>query len=230
MRRSYCSFAFVAVLWLSSLAQDKPRVFVQAQAPEGNGTGNGKRWGILGAKSAGNPQDDATEFGKYVEQDCKQVALTRERANSDYTVMLTRAAQKKNRDLRTAGQIQVTNRAGKSVGTNFLHTSGNAPKDACELIERDWNALLQGPERNGTGTAESELAPAVTKAPSLASRASVPVAGTEAITTRFQTSSSTSVATGGGSAAEDMGEAARRAKQHAACLKAARENPSITCK
>jgi len=200
-------------------AQEKPRVFVEGQAPIG---ASEKRLGILGWRPAGSPTD-AVDFGKVLEQDCPAIAVTTAKDDSDYTLTFTSTSSKKERDLRAGGQVRVANRAGKSVGTNFLHTSGNGAKDACRLIEADW----KHPQTQDSGAADAGVTAGVPQA----SASDLPIPGTVSVSPRLQTSSSTGVAAGGsGNAGQDLGEASRRAKQHAECLKLARENPNITCK
>lgn len=224
MKRRFGWLAFLVIFAVALPAQEKARVYVEGQASVST---SGKRLGILGSKS-GNPTDDAAEFGKMLEQDCSVVAFLPQKGDADYTITVTSASSKKDRDLRTSGQVRVANRAGKSVGTNFLRTSGNAVKDACKLIGADWERG-KAQESGAAATPGAALADGVAAAPSPDTGLILP--GTVAVTPRLQTSSSTGVAAGGnGNPGEDLGAASRRAKQHAECLKLARENPNITCK
>jgi phage I-like protein len=205
-------------------AQEKPKVFVQPQA--GAAGGSGKFLGMLGSKSGAEPQDQASELSKGLQMDCSSMQLSSEQASADYSIVLSMPANlsKKNRSVRANGQVQVANRAGRIIGTNFMHTSGNAVKDACELIDADW----QG--RGSVAPPDPVLVPGVTMPPE--SGASVPASGAATSTSAgLETGSHTSVAAGGSAVdGETMGAASRRARQHAACLKQAKENPSITCK
>ncbi len=213
--------AFLAMFAVGLPAQEKARVYVEGQASI---SASGKRLGILGSKSE-NPSEDAAEFGKMLEQDCSSVAVLPKKDDADYTLTVTSASSKKDRDLRASGQVRVANRAGKSVGTNFLQTSGNAAKDACELIEADWK---QGKAQASGAAPDTALVERVATPPAATDSA---VPGTVSVSPRLQTGSSTGVAAGGsGNAGEDLGAASRLAKQHAECLKLARQNPSITCK
>jgi hypothetical protein len=221
MRRSYWCVAFLSIFSLFVAAQDKPQVYVQAQA---SATGSGMRFAVLGSKAAGNPDQDGAEFGKIMEQDCSSVTVTSEKNTADYTITVTSNSTKRNRDLRKS-QVQVSRRDSKAVGTNYFHTSGDAVKDACELIATDWKN-----RDTAMGSGNSELTPGVTLPPRSTVDTPTPQPVDSPVSGRFQTGSSTGVAAGGSSAGEDLGDAARRAKQHAACLKLERENPSITCK
>ncbi len=216
------------VLIISSFilrAQDKPQVIVQV--PD-SASGSGNILGVLGSKSAGNSQDGGAEFGKYLQQDCAAVAVSAERAPIDYLITLT-PPEKKKGDLRSKSQVQIANRVGKVIGTNFLHTSGNAVKDACALIDADWKAHGKLPD-TAAPVAGSVLTPGAT-APPESGPAVVQPANTLSTSAGLETSSSTGVAAGGSAVdGGTMGDAAQRAKQHAACLKQARENPNISCK
>lgn len=192
-------------------------------------SGSGKVLGVLGSKSAGDSQDSAVEFGKYLQQDCATVAVSAERAPVDYIITLTPPEKKKD-GLRSKSQVQIANRAGKVIGTNFLHTSGNAVKDACALIDADWKAHGRIPD-TASPVSDSVLMPGVTAPPAPAPAVVIQPANTLSTSAGLETSSSTGVAAGGSAVdGGTMGDAARRAKQHAACLKQARENPNISCK
>ena len=228
MKRPFVCACFLILSSFILRAQDKPQVFVQVQGAA-NGSGSGKMLGVLAAKSAENSEGAAVEFGKDLGQDCAAAAIASDAKDVDYKITLT-PPEKKKSDLRSNSQVQIANRAGKVVGTNFMHTSGNAVKDACELIDADWKAHGRISATSAPAVGDAGLTPGVT-APPASAPAIISPAATLSTSAGLETSSSTGIATGGsGVDGESMGDAARRAKLHAACLKSARENPDIRCK
>lgn len=239
------SIGAVLVLGCSCIlsAQDKPRVFVQGKGSEnvtssGSG-GGGAHWGVWGSNSTVDSHDEAMEVTKDLQKNCGGVAVTLNQTNADYTVMLNRESKKNRGLLRTNSQVQVANKIGDVLGTNATHTVGNAAKDACQLIVADWQAhgRLQAPEASAAPAAQNSgavsavsLAPAATVKPAVATQPAQ-VVTVAAPLQQNQTVSSTSVAAGGSSTdGESLGDAGRKAKQHAACIELAKDNPSITCK
>jgi hypothetical protein len=207
----------VALICVSSLAvgQDKPRVFVQGKGSEdvtssGSG-GGGRHWGTWGANSTIDSHDEGMQVTKDLQKDCSGVLVTLNQSNADYTIMLNRESKHNRGLLRTNSQVQVANRQGDVLGTNATRTVGNASKDACQLILADWS-------QHGR---VADAAPAAAAAPATADGA------------KLQSVSSVQPETAAPAAVEtssvSAGDAAKRAKQHKACLELAKDNPSVTC-
>src|SRR5205823_630414 len=121
---------------------------------------------------------------------------------------------KKNRGLlRTNSQIQVANKAGDVIGTNATRTVGNAAKDACNLILADWQAH---------GRINAQEAPAVpaeqpaTVQPAVQTSSSVQLVPAVATRPQVQPAAVSEVAPATGSLS--LAEAAKKEKQHKACL------------
>lgn len=174
--------------------------------------------------------------------------VTLNQANADYTVMLNRESKKNRGLLRSNSQMEVANRAGDVLGTNATHTVGNAAKDACQLIVADWqtHGRLPGASEAAPAAkaepAPAQVAPAVPAVtPAVATGPAVVQSGVQQSTApaaqlvtisapATEAGSSTATAsTVSGDASQSLGDAARRAKQHAACLQLAKDNPSISC-
>ncbi len=235
-----------AVLLLGSSillsAQDKPRVFVQGKGSEdvtssGSG-GGGAHWGAWGSHSTIDSHDEAMEVTKDLQKDCAGVTVTLNQNNADYTVMLNRESKKNRGLLRSNSQVQVANKIGDVLGTNATHTVGNAAKDACQLIVADWQAhgRMQAPEAAAAPAVQPGAVSAVSLAPTATVKPAVSTQPAQVVTVaaplqQNQTMSSTTAAAGGSSTdGESLGDASRKAKQHAACIELAKDNPSITCK
>ncbi len=226
------------IAWaVSAGAQDKPRVFVQGKGSQdvtsSGGGGGGKHWGAWGSSSTIDSHDESMEISKDLQKNCGGVTVTVNASNADYTILMNRESKKNRGLLRSNSQVQVANKAGDVLGTNATHTVGNAAKDACQLILADWQA-------HGRMNAQEPPAP-----PVAAPAAVVPAVATqgEPSGARLQNATAT---TGSGQAqpatdpvvtsvtisngSESVGEAARKLKQHQACLQLAKDNPSIVCK
>jgi len=197
---------------LSANAQDKPRVFVQGKGSED--TQATSSWG--GLRQTTDSHDEGMEVTKDLQKNCGGVIVTLNQANADYTVMMNRESKKNRGLLRSNSQIQVANRAGDVIGTNATHTVGNAAKDACQLIVADWQA--HGPQPAAANPAPAAQ-PAVAQQPAQL----VPVSATS------QTQPDAPTASSATSNTDSPADAAKKAKQHAACLALAKDNPSITC-
>ena len=168
------------------------------------------------------------------EKNCA-VTVTVNQANADYTIMMNRESKKNRGLLRSNSQVQVANRAGDVLGTSATHTVGNASKDACQLILADW-------QEHGRMNAQESPAPQAT-APA-ASPAVVPAVATQGQPSgaRLQNAAATTGTAAGQpatdpvvtsvtvSTAPTVAEAAKKQKQHQACLDLAKDNPSIVCK
>jgi hypothetical protein len=219
-------------------AQDKPRVFVQGKGSQdvtstGSGVG-GKHWGSWGSSSTIDSHDESMEITKDLQKNCGGAIVTLNQSNADYTIMLNRESKKNRGLLRNNSQVQVANRAGDVLGTNATHTVGNAAKDACQMILADW-------QTHGRVSAQEAQTPPLASAtptvvPAVATQAEPPGARLQNATATSGTGQPqaaadpvvTSVTIP--SAAESVADAARKQKQHQACLELAKDNPSIVCK
>jgi len=231
--------AVIVCLVVSAGAQEKPRVFVQGKGSQdvtSNGSGGGgKHWGAWGSSSTIDSHDESMEITKDLQKNCA-VTVTVNQGNADYTIMMNRESKKNRGLLRSNSQIQVANKAGDVLGTNATHTVGNAAKDACQLILADWqeHGRMNAQESPATQTIAPAAAPAVVPAvatqgqPSGArlqnAAATTGTAAGEPATDPVVTSVPVSTAPG------SVADAAKKQKQHQACLDLAKDNPSIVCK
>jgi hypothetical protein len=220
----------LVMIFISGLAlgQDKPRVFVQGKGSQdmtasGSGTG-GRHWGAWGANSTVDSHDEAMEVTKDLQKNCSGVVVTLNQSNADYTVLLNRESKKNRGLLRTNSQVQVANRLGDVLGTNATRTVGNAAKDACELVVADWSQhrRIAAPDSPAPAAAAAPVAPAAAPAAKLQTVSAVQPQVTPAPT---ESTAATTENTDG-----SLGDAAKRAQQHKACLDLAKDNPSIVCK
>lgn len=219
------TFFTVSSVVLCAQAQEKPRVFVQGKGSQdvtssGSETG-GKHWGAWGSRSTMDSHDEGMEVTKDLQKDCGGVIVTLNQSNADYTVMLNRESKKNRGLLRSNSQVQVANHDGDILGTSATHTVGNAAKDACQLIVADWQTHGRAP----AAAAQPLGNPAVLKP--AGSQADAPQQPAQLVTISSPTAQE-EVAPA--PSKESLGEAAKKAKQHQACLDLAKDNPSVSCK
>jgi hypothetical protein len=159
-------------------------------------------------------------------QKCNGVTVTINESNADYVVMMNRESKQNRGLLRSNSQIEVANKAGDIIGTNATHTVGHASKDACNLILADWQAhgRLDVPQQSA---APAPQAPTVQPAVQTSAGAQVSPA---VVTSAQPQAVAVPAAEAAPAAPESLGDAAKRAKQHQACLDLAKDNPSVVCK
>lgn len=224
-----CSLLLLLAVAVAANAQDKPRVFVQGKGSQdvsSNGSGvGGHHWGSWGSKSTIDSHDESMEITKDLQKECPGVTVTINDSNADYIVMMNRESKQNRGLLRSNSQIQVANKAGDVLGTNATHTVGHASKDACNLIMADWQAhgRLNVPQQ---ASAPAQQAPVAQPALQQAAQTSATPQVVSAVATSEQPAADATPA----AQPESLGDAARRAKQHQACLDLAKDNPSVVCK
>ena len=237
--KSLSTMAIMLVLVLCARGQDKPRVFVQGKGSEdvqssGSG-GGGKHWGAWGSNSTIDSHDESMEVTKDLQKNCSGVIVTLNQGNADYTVMLNRESKKNRGLLRTNSQLQVANKMGDVLGTNATHTVGNAAKDACAMVVADWQAH----GRLNAPSSAAAPAPAAQAADADQQPTAEAPAGAQVTPVAYQPQAATAAPSQSATPASDsavsnpnasLGDAARNAKQHQACLQLAKDNPSIVCK
>jgi hypothetical protein len=218
-------------LTITAAAQDKPRVYVSGKGTQNvatNASSGGNRWFRTGhSESNVDAHDESMEVNKDLQKDCSGITVTLNESAADYTVMLDRESKQKRGLLRTNSQIQVANRAGDLLGSSATRTVNGAAKDACSLILADW---AQHGRSVPTPVSEEKHAPTV---PTQATAVSIPIALVPAVqeTTAQAPASIQRGAVISGTMPENQNpaDAAKRTKQHQACLKLAANNPSVTC-
>jgi hypothetical protein len=224
----------LVLIFISSLApaQDKPRVFIQGKGSQDvttSGTAaGGKHWGSWGSNSTIDSHDEAMEVTKDLKKDCSGVIVTLNQSNADYTVMLNRESKHNRGLIRTNSQIQVANRLGDVLGTNATRTVGNASKDACQLIVADWsqNGRIATPDSPAPTAVVAPISPPTTVPTEGAKLETVSAVQSQPAAAAAESKAPVNTANNG---SESLGDAAKRLKQHQACLDLAKDNPSIVC-
>jgi hypothetical protein len=151
------------------------------------------------------------------------VIITLNQSNADYTVILNRESKQNRGLLRTNSQVQVANRLGDILGTGATRTVGHASKDACQMVLADWS------QHGRMAVPDSPAAPAVAPVAPVVSPSPAQEAKVQTVSAIQPQPTAASTAWIVISGSESLGDAAKRAKQHKACLDLAKDNPSIIC-
>jgi PEGA domain len=152
MKRPFLNL-FVLVLVFPSLAQtaQKPRVFItDSQSWEVSGSSGGSSSGFA-SHTKGGARPQTGEIIKTFGQRCPQVVVNNKQDKADYVVLLDHEGGKSLavRD----NKVAVFNSDGDSIVSHSTRSLGNAVKDACEAINRDW------PSRASRAASSSTSAP-----------------------------------------------------------------------
>ncbi len=233
----------VGIAMCAANAQEKPRVYVQGKGSENVSTngaaGGGHRWATWGSKSTIDAHDESMEVTKDLQKNCTSAIVTINQANADYIVMMNRESKQNRGLLRSNSQVQVANKAGDIITTSSTHTVGNAAKDACTAIMADWQAHgpMKGQETSPVPSSQpASVKPAVQTSPAAETVPAVQAAPAAQSTPAVKPAAQTDAASEAPGASVDTvpaltpAQAAKRAKQHKACLELAKDNPSIECK
>ena len=221
-----------------SAAQDKPRVFVAGKGTQNvstNASAGGNQWFRTGhAESTIDAHDESMEVTKDLQKECSGITVTMNQSAADYTVMLARESKQKRGLMRTNNQMQVANRTGDVLGSKASRTVNNATKDACTLILSDW-------AQHGRIAVQAESPTAPQLQPEKPAQAVIVPAAAVTSTVTQETPQEEQARADRNTVvvsappvssvqSDSLADAARRAKQHQACVKLAADNPNITCK
>ena len=114
------TFVLVLLTGVISLAQEKPRVYLQS-ASHGN-TWNSRR-------------DQSIEMAKDFQKDCSTVKVTLSQNNADYTVILNHIEVGL---FARDNQLEVANKDGDLLATREKGGIRGSVKGVCEVIMTDW--------------------------------------------------------------------------------------------
>jgi hypothetical protein len=117
-------------------ADEKPRVFItDSQSWQIAGASGGSSSGFGGAVAGGARQQTA-EIIKTFSERCPQVTVNNKQDKADYIVLLDHEGGKGY--LRHDNKIAVFNKDGDSIVSHSTMSLGNAVKDGCDAIVKDW--------------------------------------------------------------------------------------------
>jgi PEGA domain len=134
------SFLIVAALALSSataFAGDNPRVYVTDSSSWEVGAGAAGVDGVAAGSGGGGARPQTAEIIKTFNQRCPNVIITNKKEKADYVVLLDHEGGKNgiSRDNKIAVFSQAS---GDAIFSRSTRSLGNAVKDACPVIYRDF--------------------------------------------------------------------------------------------
>ena len=164
-------FAFLGTFALAAVATaqtspQKPRVFVTDSHSWEMAGGVGGTSGGFGGASKGGERPQTAEIIKTFGERCPQVTINNIKAKADYIILLDHEGGKD--AVSHDNKVVVFNKDGDSILSNSTRILGNAVKDACTAIMKDWPA-----QARRAGVAEANDPPAATQASASQGRVSV---------------------------------------------------------
>jgi hypothetical protein len=130
-------FAFVVIVAAMCAAADAPRVFIKDTQSWDMRADSGGAGGIFGGKARGGARPQTAEVIKTFGQRCPEVVVNNKEEKADYVVTLDYEGGKS--IVAKDTKIAVFNRDGDSIMSHSTRSVGNAVKDACDAIKKDWS-------------------------------------------------------------------------------------------
>jgi len=127
-------------------ALEKPRVFI-SESQSWSSTGDGLIGGVIvGARGVitvrrsgrGGARPQTAEIIKTFNERCARCLVTINRENADYVVVLDHEGGKTY--IRRDNKFAVFNKDGDAIRSGSTRSLGNAVKDACDALTRDWRS------------------------------------------------------------------------------------------
>ena len=119
-----CGFAFSA---------ERPRVYVTDSNSWEMGGGSSSPFG---GETHGGARPQTAEIVKTFNERCPDVVVNNKQDKADYVVVLEHEGGKS--FILHDNKVAVFNRDGDAIMSNSTRSLGNAVKDACSAIARDW--------------------------------------------------------------------------------------------
>lgn len=162
MLRFFFVLTSIAVITAAALAQanpgtQKPRVFIsdsQSWQMSGSAGGSG---GSFGAHSQGGARPQTAEIIKTFGERCPDVVVNNKAAKADYVILLDHEGGK-GLALRD-NKVAVFNSDGDTILSHSTRSLGNAVKDACDAIVKDWPSKagrMPAPEQSAQTVADQQ--------------------------------------------------------------------------
>jgi hypothetical protein len=137
MRKPTLLLITLIAVSLAAAAQQKPRVFVtDSQSWEVKGSSAGVD-GTFGGAGGGGARPQTAEIIKTFNERCSDVTINNKRDKADYVVVLDHEGGKGG--ILRDNKIAIFNPDGDSIFSGSTRSLGNAVKDACAVIARDWS-------------------------------------------------------------------------------------------
>jgi hypothetical protein len=115
----------------------KPRLFVtDSQSWETSGGFVANKNGAVGV-THGGARPQTAEIIKTFGEECPEITVTMNKDNADYIVLLDHEGGKK--IAQKDNKFALFNKDGDSIASGSTRALGNAVKDACKALVRDWS-------------------------------------------------------------------------------------------
>jgi hypothetical protein len=167
MLRSFVSSVTLCLLLIpaTALAEQKARVFISdSQSWQMSGNAGGSN-GTFAAHSSGGARPQTGEIIKTFGERCPDVVVNNKADKSDYVILLDHEGGK-GIALRD-NKVAVFNSDGDSIVSHSTRSLGNAVKDACEAIAKDWPSRASRVVASATSAQSSATSDKAIEAPSV---------------------------------------------------------------
>lgn len=128
------ALAVAVVLCSDALSAEKPRVFITESSSWEMGGGSSSPFG---GETHGGARPQTAEIVKTFNERCPDVVINNRPDKANYTVVLEHEGGKS--FILRDNKVAVFNRDGDAVMSNSTRSLGNAVKDACSAVLRDWS-------------------------------------------------------------------------------------------
>ena len=131
---------FLFVVTVAAQNEQKARVFISdSKSWEMSGSAGGSN-GTFAAHSSGGARPQTAEIIKTFSERCPEVIVNNKVEKADYVVLLDHEGGKGY--ARKDNKVAVFNSDGDSIVSHSTRSLGNAVKDACEAIAKDWPSRM----------------------------------------------------------------------------------------
>lgn len=136
---------------VAAFAAEKPRVFVTDSNSWELGGGSASPFG---GETHGGARPQTAEIVKTFNERCPEVMINNRQDKADYVVVLEHEGGKS--FILRDNKVAVFNRDGDAIMSNSTRSLGNAVKDACTVIARDWPRARDRAEANAPKPSEKK--------------------------------------------------------------------------
>ena len=137
MRRTFFVVVTLSILSTLAFAQTKPRVFITDSQSWEVKAGTAGVDGTFGGSGGGGARPQTAEIVKTFGERCPTVIVNNKREKADYVIVLDHEGGKAG--IMRDNKIAIFNPDGDSIFSRSTRMLGNAVKDGCAAITRDWS-------------------------------------------------------------------------------------------
>ena len=146
---------------LSSVAAEKPRVFITDSKSWEISGGVGGSQDAFGGASKGGARPQTAEIIKTFNERCPNVIVNNKQEKADYVILLDHEGGKDG--ISRDNKVVVFNKDGDAIVSRSTRILGNAVKDACTAISSDWPKQVRArnaePSNNASAPAVASKKP-----------------------------------------------------------------------